>query len=160
MPVSKVRLLQKCLHCAEFAFKLLTLGSLFFAALFGLRVIAPISSQAEVTERTTSFETYTSTVTVFSNTTTPQASCPVANGTTVNCNIARSLTDTNGQQEYITGSHAYVISPPLSAAGQASQALCEEFALFFFVCSLVLDLYFLSSTGARKGRLRRILIGV
>lgn len=156
MPTSKARLLRRCLHWAEFAFKLLTLGFLVSAVLFGLRVIAPISSQAEVTERTTSFETYTSTVTVFPNTTTPQASCPVANGTTVNCNIARSLTDHNEYQEYITGEHAYVISPPLSAASQADRAACEELALFFFACSLVLDLY---SRASRKGRLRRILIG-
>jgi hypothetical protein len=52
-----------------------------------------------------------------------------------------------------------VISPTLSAASQADQAVCEELALFFFVCSLVLDLYFWLSTEPRKSLLRRILVG-
>lgn len=157
--MSKGRLLQKWFHRAEIAFKLLTLLFLVLSVGFGWRVFAPISSQAETTERTTILETYTSTITESSNTTSARA-CPVANGTTVNCNIPVSLTDHNVFQDTITGTHGYVISPSLSTASQVDQTVSEEFALFFFVLSLVLDLYFWLSAKPRKSLLRRILIGV
>lgn len=159
MSTSKGRLLQKWLHWLEFAFKMLTLFFLILSVGFGLRVFAPISSQAEATERTTFFETYTSTVTESLNSTTSARACPVANGTTVNCNIAVSITDHNVIQDTITGTHGYVISPSLSVASQAAQTFFEELAILSFALSLVLDVCFWLLVEPRKSLLRRILLG-